>query len=118
MDWSEDAAKNRDVWTKGSAEYTDARADVAWAKDAIDWGIWDHPESDVDVLGDVDGLDIVELGCGTDLVLSEYGASFWVDPYRWIPEAARKAPLVGADLRSAGSAGAPSAPLTPNDRNV
>ncbi len=24
-----------------------------------------------------------------DLVLSEYGASLWVDPYRWIPEAAR-----------------------------
>ena len=24
-----------------------------------------------------------------DLVLSEYGASIWVDPYRWIPEAAR-----------------------------
>jgi SAM-dependent methyltransferase len=24
-----------------------------------------------------------------DLALSEYGASIWVDPYRWIPEAAR-----------------------------
>jgi SAM-dependent methyltransferase len=24
-----------------------------------------------------------------DLVVSEYGASLWVDPYRWIPEAAR-----------------------------
>jgi SAM-dependent methyltransferase len=24
-----------------------------------------------------------------DLVLSEYGASLWVDPYRWVPEAAR-----------------------------
>src|SRR5262249_60375490 len=24
-----------------------------------------------------------------DLVHSEYGASIWVDPYRWIPEAAR-----------------------------
>ena len=96
-------------------------------------------------LGDVDGLDVVELGCGTayfsawlarrgarpvgvDITpaqletarrmqretgiefplveadagatglpdasastssLSEYGASIWVDPYRWIPEAAR-----------------------------
>jgi len=26
-----------------------------------------------------------------DLVLSEYGASIWADPYRWIPEAARLA---------------------------
>jgi ubiquinone/menaquinone biosynthesis C-methylase UbiE len=24
-----------------------------------------------------------------DLVISEYGASVWCDPYRWIPEAAR-----------------------------
>jgi len=24
-----------------------------------------------------------------DLVLSEYGASIWADPYRWVPEAAR-----------------------------
>jgi SAM-dependent methyltransferase len=27
-------------------------------------------------------------GCA-DLVISEYGASVWCDPYRWIPEAAR-----------------------------
>lgn len=26
---------------------------------------------------------------GFDLVVSEYGASIWCDPYRWIPEAAR-----------------------------
>ena len=66
MDSAErDAARNREAWTKGNAEYTDARANVAWAKDEIDWGIWDHPESDLDVLGDVDGLDVVELGCGT-----------------------------------------------------
>jgi len=64
MGWS-DALRNRDAWTKGNAEYTDARADIAWAKDEIDWGIWDHPESDIDALGDVDGLDVVELGCGT-----------------------------------------------------
>jgi SAM-dependent methyltransferase len=102
------------------------------------------PESELQVLGDVAGLDVVELGCGTayfsawlkrlganptgvdvtraqldtarrmqaehglefpllernaedtglpdqgfDLALSEYGASLWCDPYRWIPEAAR-----------------------------
>lgn len=26
---------------------------------------------------------------GFDLVISEYGAAIWADPYRWIPEAAR-----------------------------
>ena len=102
------------------------------------------PESELGVLGDVAGKDVIELGCGTayfgawlarrgarvtgvdltpaqletarrcseelgvpmelieanaedvplpdasfDLALSEYGASIWCDPYRWIPEAAR-----------------------------
>ena len=28
-------------------------------------------------------------GAGFDLILSEYGASLWCDPYRWLPEAAR-----------------------------
>jgi SAM-dependent methyltransferase len=144
MDWSDDAAKNRVAWTKSNADYYDGRARVAWAKSEIDWGIWDAPEAELGALGDVDGLDVVELGCGTayfsawlarrgarpvgvditpaqldtarrmqqetglefplveadagatglpdaafDLALSEYGASIWVDPYRWIPEAAR-----------------------------
>jgi ubiquinone/menaquinone biosynthesis C-methylase UbiE len=32
----------------------------------------------------------VPLGDGcADIVISEYGASVWCDPYRWIPEAAR-----------------------------
>jgi SAM-dependent methyltransferase len=107
-------------------------------------GIWKIPDAELGVFGDVAGLDVVELGCGTayvsawlaragarpvgvditpaqlesarrcmretglefplveadggatglpdasaDLVVSEYGASIWVDPYRWIPEAAR-----------------------------
>ncbi len=30
----------------------------------------------------------LDAGCA-DLVISEYGASVWCDPYRWIPEAAR-----------------------------
>jgi SAM-dependent methyltransferase len=34
-----------------------------------------------------------------DLAISEYGASIWCDPYRWIPEAARLLrPRRGADL--------------------
>jgi SAM-dependent methyltransferase len=131
-------------WTRANAEYTDTSAERAWAEEEIRWGVWHTPEAELDVLGDVDGLDIVELGCGTayfsawlarrgarvvgvdptpaqlqtarrlqretglefplleaigedvplpdasfDMVLSEYGASLWADPYRWIPEAAR-----------------------------
>jgi SAM-dependent methyltransferase len=144
MGWSDDAARNRDVWTRANAQYTDEQAREKWAAAEISWGVWDVPESELRVLGDVAGLDVVELGCGTayfsawlarrgarpvgvdvtpaqldtarrcmretglefplveadaaatglpgasaDLVLSEYGASIWVDPFRWIPEAAR-----------------------------
>jgi SAM-dependent methyltransferase len=144
MGWSEDAARNRNVWTKANADYTGDEARRKWAADEISWGVWGVPESELRILGDVSGLDVVELGCGTayfsawlakrgarsvgvdvtpaqldtarrcmletgiefplvevdaastglpsasaDLVLSEYGASIWVDPYRWIPEAAR-----------------------------
>jgi SAM-dependent methyltransferase len=52
-------------WTKANAEYTDASASAAWAQDEITWGVWRTPESQLNVLGDVTGLDVVELGCGT-----------------------------------------------------
>jgi SAM-dependent methyltransferase len=136
--------QNIATWTRANQEYTDAAAAAGWAEDEITWGVFRAPESELNVLGDVNGLDIVELGCGTayfsawltkrgakvvgvdptpaqldtarrlqretgiefqlieaigedvpledssfDLVLSEYGASLWADPYRWIPEAAR-----------------------------
>ena len=130
-----------DAWTCANVEYTDARAEQAWAQDEITWGVWNAPESELRALPDVTGKDVVELGCGTayfgawlkkagaarvvgvdptaaqletarrcnerfglglelveafgeevplpdasfDLVVSEYGASIWADPYRWIP---------------------------------
>ena len=52
-------------WTRINAEYTDASAERAWAQEEICWGVFCTPESELNVLGDVDGLDIVELGCGT-----------------------------------------------------
>jgi SAM-dependent methyltransferase len=132
------------VWTVTNKEYTDASARETWSREEIAWGAFDVPEKEVDVLGDVSGLDVVELGCGTaywsawlarlgarpvgvdvtpaqldtarrlqaefglpfplieasaedvplpdesfDLALSEYGASIWCDPDRWVGEAAR-----------------------------
>jgi SAM-dependent methyltransferase len=60
-----DAAANRAAWTKVNAEYTDGRAAAAWATDEIEWGVWNLPESQVRALSDVNGKDVVELGCGT-----------------------------------------------------
>ncbi|MDX6477082.1 MAG: hypothetical protein QOH95_2593, partial [Gaiellaceae bacterium] len=62
---TEDAAKNVAFWTQANAEYTDANATTNWALDEISWGIWAIDESQLNVLGDVKGLDVVELGCGT-----------------------------------------------------
>jgi SAM-dependent methyltransferase len=62
---SADARDNRDDWTKANAEYTDAQASDRWAREHIEWGMWDVPESELGILGDVAGLDVVELGCGT-----------------------------------------------------
>ncbi len=137
-------AANRTCWQRWAADYV-AAGERAWAASEPTWGIWGLPESQVHMLpASLDGLDTVELGCGTgyvsawiarrggrpvgidnawaqlesarrlqrqhrlvyplvhadaertplrdgcaDLVISEYGASLWCDPYRWIPEAAR-----------------------------
>jgi SAM-dependent methyltransferase len=144
MTSSSDLERNIAAWTRTNAEYTNRSAPRAWAAEEIRWGIWGIPERALEILGDVAGLDIVELGCGTayfsswlarrgarvvgvdptpaqletarrmqretgiefplveaaaedvpladagfDIVHSEYGASIWADPYRWIPEAAR-----------------------------
>ena len=135
--------RNRRVWDDRAPDLVGSgRRD--WAKTEPTWGLWGVPESDLGVLPDVHGLDVIELGCGTayvsawlarlgarpvgidnsarqletagqlqrefglefplihayaedvplpdggfDLAISEYGASIWADPLRWIPEAAR-----------------------------
>lgn len=137
-------AVNRERWTVSNREHTDTHAPALWARDEVSWGCFGVPESDVGALGDVAGLDVVELGCGTayvsawlakrgarpvgvdptpaqletarrmqretgiefplveapgedvplpdasfDLAVSEYGASLWAEPERWVAEAAR-----------------------------
>jgi SAM-dependent methyltransferase len=60
-----EVAANRKVWTQANREYADDHARRAWAAEDITWGIFNIPERQVGVLGDVRGLDVVELGCGT-----------------------------------------------------
>ncbi len=40
----------------------------AWAEAEITWGVFGIPESSLGTLGEVEGLDVVELGCGTAYV--------------------------------------------------
>jgi SAM-dependent methyltransferase len=138
--------RNRAEWDRWAADYV-ANGERSWRLRPGDetWGIWDIPEANLHLLpDDLDGLDTIELGCGTgyvsawlarrgarpvgidnseaqlatarrlqaehgiefplihgnaetvplpdasfDLAISEYGASIWADPYRWVPEAAR-----------------------------
>ncbi len=136
--------RNRAEWDRWAADY-EGPGHANWAAEAPSWGIWGVPESELRMLpDDLDGLDAIELGCGTayvsawlarrgarpvgidnseaqlatarrfqaefdlgfpllhgnaeevpypdasfDFAISEYGASIWCDPYRWIPEAAR-----------------------------
>jgi SAM-dependent methyltransferase len=135
-------ARNQADWTKAAVDHF-APGHKRWGG-PVQWGIWDVPETEIHVLPDVDGRDVLELGCGTgyisswlarrgaravgldptwaqlasartfqkefgvdfgivaaaaeaspfkdesfDVVISEYGASIWSDPYRWIPEASR-----------------------------
>jgi SAM-dependent methyltransferase len=136
-------ARNQSQWTEYAPDFAE-RNRKEWAGDEPSWGIWGIPESDVGMLPELEGRDVVELGCGTgyvsawmarrgaravgidptwaqlrtaaafqnefdlhfplvcapaeavpfadasfDVAISEYGASIWSDPYRWIPEAAR-----------------------------
>jgi ubiquinone/menaquinone biosynthesis C-methylase UbiE len=134
-------AANVAQWTLTNREFTDKQAEESWRDPAVHWGVFGI---DDEWLGNVAGLDVVELGCGTaylsaklaragarpvgvdptpaqletarrmqretgiefplveapaesvplpdagfDLAISEYGASLWADPRKWIPEAAR-----------------------------
>jgi len=140
---SDHVKTNRARWDADAHNWFEA-GHQNWAQSEPHWGIWRVPESQLRVLPDVRGLDVIELGCGTgyvsswlarrgahvvgidnsreqlstarrfqgefgidfplihadaervplaaesfDFAISEYGASIWCDPYRWIPEAAR-----------------------------
>ncbi len=65
---SDDARRNREDWTQANAAYTDANAAGKWAEQEITWGVWGVPEDSLGTLGEVEGLDVVELGCGTAYV--------------------------------------------------
>jgi SAM-dependent methyltransferase len=62
---SSDLERNVALWSRINAEFTDGAAGRSWAREEITWGKWRGLESELNVLGDVAGRDVVELGCGT-----------------------------------------------------
>ena len=73
---SSDAARNRDLWNRDSDEYQQRHHDHIGRPDPR-WGIWQIPESELELLGDVEGKDVLELGCGAaqwSILLARLGA--------------------------------------------
>ena len=58
-----DAARNREHWDASADAYQERhRAFIGRGEPR--WGMWQLPEDELRILGDVDGLDVLELGCG------------------------------------------------------
>lgn len=53
---------NREFWDADADDYQAAHSADLEASSA--WGVWRIPESELGVLGDVHGLDVLEFGCG------------------------------------------------------
>ncbi|MDQ3741617.1 MAG: class I SAM-dependent methyltransferase [Actinomycetota bacterium] len=64
MTGSPDAETNREHWERIAAGYQAEHGDEIGGDLAEAWGVWRIPESELQVLGDVSGLDVLELGCG------------------------------------------------------
>jgi hypothetical protein len=58
------ARKNRAGWDAISHDYQSEHAGELVGEKALAWGIWRIPEAELNVLGDVAGKDVLELGCG------------------------------------------------------
>jgi SAM-dependent methyltransferase len=138
------AQRNRAAWN-ADADHYQARHGRQLAGGGKAWGTWGLPESELQVLGEVAGRDVLELGCGAaqgsidlaragarpvgldlsegqlgharrliletgmavplvqasaeavpladgsfDIVFCDHGAMNFADPYRTVPEAARR----------------------------
>jgi SAM-dependent methyltransferase len=71
-----DIRRNRSFWDADSDNYQDAHGDHL-ARAPLAWGAYRVPESDLQVLGDVSGRDVLELGCGAaqwSIALAPLGA--------------------------------------------
>jgi len=68
-DLPEHVRRNRAYWDEMADDWVESGR-INWQQSEPHWGIWQIPESEVPLLPDVDGLDVIELGCGTGYVSS------------------------------------------------
>lgn len=154
---TEHARRNREFWDRQSEEYEQRNRD--FIERGLAWGVWQVPESELRILGDVAGKDVLELGCGAaewsraltrlgarcvgldnsevrlsrarealerdgldvrlvhasaesvplpdasfDLVMADWGAPTFADPYLLVPEVARLLRRGGLFAFSGGTA--------------
>ncbi len=62
VELTEHARRNRAYWDADSADYQRRNAGHIDCGEA--WGVWQIPEAELRVLGDVSGKDVLENGCG------------------------------------------------------
>jgi SAM-dependent methyltransferase len=55
--------KNRAYWDEASADYQQQHGATLFEQ-ALAWGVWRIPEAEVNALGDLEGRDVLEFGCG------------------------------------------------------
>jgi SAM-dependent methyltransferase len=101
--------KNRSYWNASSDEYQAAHG-ATLRETALAWGVWRIPESELHVLGRVEGLRVLELGCGaapwTAALLREGAHAVGMDlSERQLAHAAR----------ALSGGGGPAAPLVQGD---
>jgi SAM-dependent methyltransferase len=60
----EDRARNQQLWDLVNEQFAGADGLALWQRDDIVWGLFATPESQLGALGEVAGLDVVEVGCG------------------------------------------------------
>jgi SAM-dependent methyltransferase len=90
----DDVRTNLASWEADSEEYQRRNRGQLNRWDRLGWGVWDILEDRVHALGDVSGLDALELGCGA----CQFG----------IKVATRGARVVGLDFSAKQLAAAPS----------
>jgi len=76
-DLTDHARFNRDSWNADSDEYQAHSGPQLAASGGMAWGVWQVPEAELQVLGDIADRDILEFGCGAaqwSIALAKRGA--------------------------------------------